>query len=73
MSTVAQRLQEESRDRLRKMTPAERLTEALALGDYVIEVYAAAHRVDRREARRRLDRSSQSGRRPSQVMLGIIE
>jgi hypothetical protein len=54
------------------MTPAERLSEALELGDHAIEIHAAAHRLDREEARRRLERGSQAGRRPSRVTLGII-
>ena len=33
MSTVAERLREESRERLRRMTPAARLAEALELGE----------------------------------------
>jgi hypothetical protein len=73
MSTIADRLRLESLDRLRNMSPAERLAEALALGDSAIESHAAAHRLDRNEARRRLERSGQAGRRPSRVMLGIIE
>jgi YD repeat-containing protein len=73
MSTVADRLRLESLERLRKMTPAERLTEALVLGDHAIDDHAAAHRLDRDEARRRLERSSQAGRRSSPVMRGIIE
>lgn len=73
MSTVADRLRLESLERLRKMTPAERLAEALALGDRAIDSHAAAHRLDRDEARRRLERSSQAGRRSSRVMLDIIE
>ena len=73
MRTVAERLQQESRERLREMTPAERLEEALELGDRAIDAYAAAHRVDRATARRRLEASSQAGRRTSRVMRRIIE
>jgi hypothetical protein len=73
MSTVAERMRLESRDRLRRMTPAERLAEALVLGDRAIDSHAAAHRLDRDEARRRLERGSQAGRRPSRVMIDIIE
>jgi hypothetical protein len=73
MSDVAKRLQEESRERLRGMTPTERLAEALELGERAIDMYAAAHGVDRRAARRRLELAAQAGRRPSRVMLGILE
>lgn len=73
MTTVAERLREESRERLRRMTPAERLAEALAIGERAIDAYAEAHGIDRVAARRRLESSGQAGRRPSRVMRGIIE
>jgi endonuclease V-like protein UPF0215 family len=68
MSSVAETLQELARERLRRMTPAERFAEALRLGRAAIAAYAAAHGLDRDEARRRLERASQAGRRPSAVM-----
>ena len=68
MSRVADLLTAEARDRLRHMTPAERLTEALALGEAAIAAYAAARGLERDEARRVLERTSQAGRRPSRVM-----
>lgn len=68
MSTVAQRLEQESRARLRKMTAAERLAEALLLGQRAISAYAAAHGLDRDEAQRALERTAQGGRRLSRVM-----
>ena len=55
------------------MTPGERMVEALRLGQEAITAYAAAHGVDREEARRRLERAAQAGRRPSRVMLESIE
>ena len=73
MTTVADRLREESRERLRGMTPAERLAEALELGERAIDDYAAAHGIERDNARRRLEGSGQAGRRPSRVMREIIE
>ena len=73
MSTVAERLREDSRERLRRMTPAARLLEALTLGERAIDAYSAAHGVDHDEARRRLERSGQAGRRLSRVMRGILE
>jgi hypothetical protein len=54
------------------MSPLERLAEALELGRAAVGFYAAAHRLDHREARRRLERAAQAGRRPSRVMIGII-
>lgn len=72
MSNVADKLREDSRERLRRMTPAERLAEALRLGQTAIGAYAAAHKLDRDEARRRLERAAQLGRRPSRVMHELI-
>lgn len=68
MSRVAERLDEDSRARLRGMTAAERLAEALLLGERSVSVYAAAHRLHRDEALRELERAAQAGRRPSRVM-----
>jgi hypothetical protein len=65
---ISERLQAEDRERLRQMTPEERVAEALALGDEAIAIYAAAHGVDREEARKRFERAAQTGRRPSGVM-----
>ena len=73
MSTAAERLQEESRERLRKMTPTERLAEALELGERAVDTYAAAHGIEREAARRRLEASSQAGRRRSRVMRNNVE
>jgi len=72
MPTVAEILRVEDRDRLRRMTPGERLAEALALGDEAIAAYASAHGVDRDEARRRLERAGQAGRRPSGIMRRLV-
>jgi hypothetical protein len=72
MSTVAETLRQDSRERLRRMTPAERLAEALRLGQAAIAAYAAAHGLDHDEARRRLERAAQKGRRPSRVMLELV-
>ena len=58
---------------MRRMTPAERVTEALALGDAALALYASAHGLDRETARRRLERLGQAGRRPSRVMTGGAE
>jgi hypothetical protein len=68
MSTVAERLREASLERMRRMTPAERLAEALRLGQRAIAEYSAAHGLTRDEARRALERAGQAGRRPSRVM-----
>jgi diphthamide synthase (EF-2-diphthine--ammonia ligase) len=73
VSTVAERLRVESLERLRRMTPAERMAEAMTLGDRAIASYAAAHGLDADRARRCLERSGQGGRRLSRVTLDIIE
>lgn len=72
MSTVADTLRADSRERLRRMTPAGRLAEALKLGQAAIGAYAAANGLDRDEARRRLETASQSGRRVSRVMHELV-
>ncbi len=71
MSGVAEQLRREERARQARMTPAERLAEALALGQAAITMHASAHRLSREEARRRLERAAQIGRRPSRVMREI--
>jgi len=68
MSAVAEKLRQESRARLRRMTGAERLAEALRLGRRAIAAYAAAHALDLDAARRALEHAAQAGRRPSRVM-----
>jgi hypothetical protein len=72
MTSVAERLRQQDRERMRRMTPAERVAEALALGEAAIALHASAHGLDRETARRRLERAAQAGRRPSRVMLGSI-
>jgi hypothetical protein len=66
-------MRQEDVDRTRRMTPAERLAEALVRGRAAITARAAAHGLGRDEARKRLERAAQAGRRPSRVMLEIIE
>jgi hypothetical protein len=68
MSAVAERFHEDSRGRLRAMTAAERLAEAMLLGERAVSAYAAAHGIDRDQARRQLERAAQVGRRASRVM-----
>ena len=65
---MAETLHEDSRARLLGMTAAERLAEALELGGRAISAYAAAHKLHPEEARRKLERAAQAGRRPSRVM-----
>ena len=72
MSQVANALRREERERLARLTAHERVAEALALGERTIASYAASQRLDLAEARVRLERAAQGGRRPSGVMLAII-
>jgi len=72
MSSVAERMRQESRERPRAMTAAERMNEALALGKAAIVAYVAAHGVDYDEARRRLELSAQAGRRASRAMRELV-
>ena len=72
MSAVAEKLRQESRERLRRMTAAERVAEALMLGQRAIAAYAAAHALEHDAARRELERAAQVGRRPSRLMIDLI-
>jgi len=54
------------------MTIAERIEEMLRLGWAAVDTYATAHGLDRREARRHLERAAQSGRAPSRAMRDAI-
>jgi len=72
MSKVAEQLRREELTRLRRMSPGERVEEALALGDAAIGAYAEAHGLSRSEARRDQERAAQQGRAPSKVMREIV-
>jgi hypothetical protein len=72
VNKVANDLREQQRERLARMTPEQRVREALELGQRDIAIHAAAHGLHPDEARRRLERAAQAGRRPSRVMLEII-
>jgi hypothetical protein len=73
MATVAERMRQETVERAMKMTPAERLSEALALGRAAVLAYAQAHQLDADTARRTLERAGQAGRRSSKVMLRVLD
>ena len=73
MATVAERLRREDIERLRRMTAGERVAEALALGRAAVEAHAHANGLDLAEARRRLERAGQAGRRSSRVMREILQ
>jgi hypothetical protein len=75
VKSVADRLREEDRRTVLAMTPAERVRLALALGERDIETYRLSHDppLSRDEARRRLGRQRQIGRRPSRSMSMLTE
>jgi PIN domain nuclease of toxin-antitoxin system len=73
MVTVAEQLRKENADRAARMTPKERLSEALALGRAAVLAHAQAHQLDVATAQRRLERAGQAGRRSSRVMLRALD
>ena len=64
-SKVAEELREEERRRVLEMTPDERVTLALSLGDEAIALYMSANGVTREVALQTLRRASSVGRTPS--------
>jgi len=54
------------------MTPAERVAHALALGARSLEIYATANGLDAHEARRRIERARQAGRRRSACIEALL-
>ena len=65
MTSVADRLRDESRQRVLAMSPAQRMELALRLGDEDARLYAAANAVSDEEARMLLARRRRAGRQPS--------
>jgi hypothetical protein len=68
MRSVADDLRREDRERARLMIVAERVREAFELGDRDLAAFAAFQGLSLPEARRRLDRQRQVGRRLSRCM-----
>ena len=69
MSPLARAMREQELERMRRMTPTERFEESLRLGQAAIGNYAAAHGVTHEEARKRIDKAGQAGRRILRSML----
>lgn len=68
-SKVAADLRAEQVELVRDMTPAERVSLALQLGERDLSVYMTAQKVDRNTALRAIRRSRQTGRRrPSRCL-----
>jgi hypothetical protein len=72
MMSVADRLREENRRHERAMTPAARLSLALALGRRDLETFRAVRGLDAATASRLLERRRQSARRPSACLAALI-
>ena len=74
MRSVADRLREEDRAALGVLTAAERVALALRLGRRDLEAFRLAHKppLVRDEARRRLERQRQQGRRRSRCVEELI-
>jgi hypothetical protein len=73
MRSVADALRRQDREELLRLSPAERVRLALALGERDLEAFRAAHSpaLSRHEAARRLDRRRQLGRQPSGCMAAL--
>ncbi|HTR04357.1 MAG TPA: hypothetical protein VMN82_14290 [Thermoanaerobaculia bacterium] len=65
MKPVGDDLRAELRERFTRLSVRERLETALALGRRDVETYSRARCVDARAARRVLEATRHSGRRPS--------
>ena len=67
-SRLAEELRDEQQERVLRMTPDERLREALALGERAIADYVENHGGTRSDAIRALRRAGQAGRRYSKCL-----
>jgi hypothetical protein len=65
MRSIADELRAETRAKLARLGPVERLRLAFALGDTDVALLSAARRIDPVEARRVIARSRRVGRQPS--------
>lgn len=71
-ASVATAFDADRRLRIAAMTANERVALALELGRWNFEAYAAAHGLERRAARRAVERRRQSRRRPSACMDALL-
>ena len=72
MKSVLDRLRDEDRDALLALTPTQRVTVALALGERDLEAFRRARGLSRAEAARVLERQKQHGRRASRCLAALI-
>jgi hypothetical protein len=71
--SVADDLRRRERERVAALSPAERVAEALALGERDLEIHRAKRGLGRKEARREIERARQQGRRLSRCMQGRVD
>lgn len=67
-SKLAEQLKKEQRERIARMTPAERLALTERLGEEGLAEYMSANRLDRVAALLAIKRSRRAGRRPSRCL-----
>jgi hypothetical protein len=68
MRSVADRLREEQREELRRMSVSERVALAFRLGEDDVSLLAAAQRIDRSTAAKIFRRNRSRSRRPSRCL-----
>ncbi|OLB93828.1 MAG: hypothetical protein AUH30_19255 [Candidatus Rokubacteria bacterium 13_1_40CM_68_15] len=72
MKSVLDRLRDEDREALLALTPTQRVTVALSLGERDLEAFRRASGLSRAEAARVLERQKQHGRRVSGCLAALI-
>ena len=68
MRSVADDVRREQREKIRAMTPAERMALVVSMADEGLTLFATAQHIDREEAVFRIRASRQHGRRTSGCM-----
>jgi hypothetical protein len=71
--SVADELARAESERVARLSSAERVALALALGERSIADYAAARGLDREAARKEIERERQAGRRPCACIEALLE
>ncbi len=72
MKSVLDQLRDEDREALLALTPTQRVTLALTLGERDLEAFRRARGLSRDEAARILERQKQHGRRASACLAALI-
>jgi hypothetical protein len=73
MQSIADSLRADGLTRDAALSPAERIVQALSLGDRDVLVFAQAQSISPAQARQRLALQRQLGRRPSPCHAAILE